>query len=181
MRFTTVHNKFASLSGWFRRLRHDKQLQRFVAFSLAANVVGYSLVFVLTSRGVMGTWMANESVSKAMAPTGLFLNTLALTGRLKPTLGQATKWTAWWVPSAFIGAICMGLVVAKFGLGSLESRAVAGVMMFPFDYGVKRFFIFAKHRSLANFILKQKFALIIVGVVIWVRVGQLRVQMTETV
>jgi hypothetical protein len=160
-------NKLASLHFWRWELWYDKKLRRYVIFSLVANVIGYSLVYILTAQGGMGKWWANESVSKGMAPMGLALNTLALTGKIRPTFGQATKWTAYWIPSALVGAICMGFVIAKFGLGSLESRAVAGMMMFPFDYTVKRFIVFAKHARLAAFFFKQRFSLVFAGVVLW--------------
>ena len=142
----TVFSKLASLFSFIKeRLKYNRRW-RFIAFALAANVIGYTLVYILTSKGV-GKWWANESVSKSMAPVGLALNTLALTGRVKPTFGQAAKWTAWWVPSAFAGAACTGFVVSTFELGSLECRAVAGAMMFPLDYSVKRCVVYYK----ANF------------------------------
>ena len=159
-------DKLAILPSWLWRLWRQNKTFRYAVLALPANVVGYSLVYVLTSRGI-GKWWANESVSKGMAPVGLALNTLALTGKLRPSFGQATKWTAYWLPSALVGAVCMGFVVAKFGLGSLQSRAVAGMMMFPFDYAVKRFIVFARHARLANFLFKQKFTLVVMGVIIW--------------
>jgi hypothetical protein len=140
--------KFESLP-WFRRQWHENKTLRYATLALAANIVGYTLVHILTQKGV-GNWVANETVSKGMAPVGLAMNTLALTGRYRPTLRQAIKWAAYWAPSAIVGAACMGLVVAKFGLGSLESRAVAGLMMFPLDYSIKRFVIFANEFKLAN-------------------------------
>ena len=133
--------KLASLRYWIERHKRNKR-SRYIALALVANIVGYTLVYMLTLKGV-GKWWANESVSKAMAPVGLTLNTLALTGRFKPTFGQAAKWTAWWVPSAIAGAYCTGFVVSNFEeLGSLGCRAAAGVMIFPVDYGVKRFIIY---------------------------------------
>jgi len=146
---TLLHNaydKLASLPLFIRERLRSNRRWRFIAFALAANVVGYSLVYILHSKGV-SKWWANESVSKSMAPVGLALNTLALTGRIKPTAGQAAKWTAWWVPSAMVGAACTGLVVSTLELGTLECRAVAGAMMFPLDYSVKRCIVYYK----ANF------------------------------
>jgi hypothetical protein len=35
-------------------------------------------------------------------------------------------------------------VVSAFDLSSLECRAVAGAMMFPLDYSVKRFIVYTK-------------------------------------
>lgn len=169
-RLRTVYNKLASLPGWTWRFWQRNKTFRYVVLSLAANAMGYSLVFILTSRGV-GKWWANESVSKSMAPVGLLLNTLALTGKLRPSVRQATKWTAYWLPSALASAVCMGFVIAKFGLGSLESRAVAGMMMFPFDYTIKRLIIFTKQAWLARFLFKQKISLIVVGVLVWKRLS----------
>jgi hypothetical protein len=158
VRYQTVLSKLANPLEWLRGFWHESKTFRYVTLSLAANLVGYSLVYVLTLKGV-GKWWANESVSKGMAPAGLALNSLALTGRIKPTFGQVTKWTIYWFPSALVGAVCMGFVIAKFGLGSLESRAVAGLMMFPFDYTIKRFVIFAK-QAWASRLLRKAFALV---------------------
>jgi hypothetical protein len=143
---TPLHSafrKFASLFLFVRERLKTNRRWRFIAFALAANVIGYTLVFILHSRGV-SKWWANESVSKGMAPVGLMLNTLALTGRIKPTYGQAAKWTAWWVPSALVGAACTGWVVSTMELGTLECRALAGAIMFPVDYSVKRFIVYYK-------------------------------------
>jgi hypothetical protein len=160
-----VRARLAILLFWRWQFWHSKT-GRYVMYSVAANIVGYSLVLILTSKGV-GKWWANESVSKGMAPAGLMLNTLALTGRFRPSSGQATKWILYWLPSALVGSLCMALVVTKFGLDSLQSRAVAGMMMFPFDYTVKRFIVFARQARLANFLFKQKFTLVVLGVLIW--------------
>jgi len=122
----------------------------------------------LYSKGVMGKYWANESVSKGMAPIGLALNTLALTGRLFPTRGELTKWTGWYIPTALFGMACTGLVVMKFGLGSLETRAVSGSMLFPFDYTAKRFFIFSRQVWLTNLIFK-KLVPVALGLLLWMR------------
>jgi hypothetical protein len=42
------------------------------------------------------------------------------------------------------GAACTGIVVSTLELGPLECRAVAGAMMFPLDYSVKRFIVYYK-------------------------------------
>lgn len=125
----------------WRRLWQDKKL-RFALFALLSSIVGYALVLFLTQKGV-GKWRANESVSKSMAPIGLALNTLALTGKLRPTRGQAVKWVLWWLPSAIASAFWMKYVSGS-DLNGLECRAVAGATMFPIDYLVKRFIVYSK-------------------------------------
>src|SRR5579862_7554047 len=131
-RFDTALSKHPRLRQFMQRLMGDKTF-RFFALSMLSAGIGFALVYLLTLKGV-GKWRANESVSKAMAPLGLILNTLALTGKWRPTRAQLAKWAAWWVPSALAGAACTGLVVTNFELGSLECRLVAGAMMFPVDY-----------------------------------------------
>lgn len=143
LRLQIAYGKLASLFRFIREKLRENPRWRFIAFAGAANVFGYTLVYVLHRNGV-SKWWANESVSKGMAPVGLMLNTLALTGRVKPTYGQAAKWTAWWVPSAMAGAACTGLVVSTLEWGTLECRAVAGAMMFPLDYSVKRIIVYCK-------------------------------------
>lgn len=152
-----MRTKLVSLPGWMWRL-WQKKLVRFIVLSLAADVVGYSLVYWLTSRGIMGNLLANEFVSKVMAPLGLFLNTYALAGRLWPKLSEFTKWLVYWFPSASLGAMCTTFVVLNFDFGSLETRAAAGLMMFPLDYTMKRFIIFARQSWLDN--LLQKFMIV---------------------
>ena len=134
-------NQQDETAGW--KPWRDKKLRRHVMFSLAVNAVAYTAVYSLVSQGVLGNWSANTAVSKAMAPVWLGINTLALTGRLIPTRGQAAKWLAYWVPSAVLGAIFLAFVIANFGLDSLEARVAVGVALFPVDHVVKRFIIFA--------------------------------------
>jgi len=153
-RLNTAFNKHPRLRRLVRRLVDDKRF-RFTALSLLSAAIGYALVYMLTLKGV-GKWRANESVSKGMAPVGLALNTLALTGRWRPTRGQLAKWTAWWAPSALAGAVCTSLVVANFELGSLECRLVAGALMFPVDYTVKRFIVYSKARVIEELLARQR-------------------------
>lgn len=143
--------KLVGLPGWLWRL-WQKKLVRFIVLSLAADAVGYSFVYWLTSRGIMGNLPANELVSKVMAPLGLFLNTYALTGRLRPKLSEFTKWVIYWFPSAALGALCTTFVVLNSDLGSLKTRAAAGLMMFPLDYTMKRCIIFARQTWISEFI-----------------------------
>ena len=137
-----------------KRLWQDKKLRRNILFSLACNGVGYTAVYLLVSQGVMGSWWANTTVSKSMAPVWLAINTLALTGRVLPTRAQTAKWVAYWVPSAMAGAVVLAIVIAHFGLDSLQARAVVGLMLFPFDHLVKRFIIFTRQVWLSNFLRK---------------------------
>ena len=143
-RFDTVLSKLASLPRYLGEQAKDVKFRRYMLLALMANGLGLFLVHTLTSKGVMGNWAANESVSKGMAPIGLLLNTLALTGRVKPTYEQTARWVSYWVPSATAGAACMGIVVGTLELGSLESRLLAGGLMFPIDYSVKRFIVYTE-------------------------------------
>ncbi|MBI4033709.1 hypothetical protein HY379_01790 [Candidatus Saccharibacteria bacterium] len=126
-----------------RRLREDEKLRNHIKYSLVLNVMAYTAVVVLVSSGTMSNWWANTTVSKSMIPVWLVVNTLVLTGRRRPTRGEFVKWLAYYVPSAFVGAIFLAYVIAHFGLNSIEARAVVGVMLFPLDHIVKRFVIFA--------------------------------------
>jgi hypothetical protein len=160
-----------SFKGRLQQLKSDRKLRRFIIYSLSLDAIGYTAVYLLVSHGVLSTWWANTTVSKGMAPTGLALNTLALTGRLWPNRYQTAKWLAYWVPSALAGMICLAFVVTHFGLESIQARAVAGAMLFPFDYLVKRFIVFAKQVRLARFFFRQKFTLVFTGVVLWRRLN----------
>ena len=128
------------------RLRTDRKLRWYLILSLSFDAVCYTSVYLLVSHGVLDTWWANTAVSKGAAPVSLILNTLALTGRMWPTRHQTAKWLAYWIPSAFAGMICLGIVIAHFGLDSIQARAVVGVMLFPFDYLAKRFVVFANQQ-----------------------------------
>jgi hypothetical protein len=127
---------------------------RVALFSLAVDVVAYTSVYFLVSNGVLGTWWANTTVSKGAAPFCLWLNTLAITGRMWPTKTQAVKWVAWWLPSASVGTIFLTLVVTHTDLQNIEARAVVGLLLFPIDYLVKRFIVFAQQTRLKAFVLR---------------------------
>jgi len=144
-RCKTVFSKLASLFPKLReRFRYDRKL-RFALLALLMDVVGYAAVFVLIRQGVMGTLAANITVSKVMAPAGLFMNTFALTGHWVPSRRQASDWFSYWLPSSSVNSAYLTLWVTVVGVEGISARAVAGLTIFPLDYLVKRYIIFGEY------------------------------------
>lgn len=149
-----AHYAKRTASGLWQHMWHTK-LGRLAVLSLAVDALAYPSVYFLVSGGVLGTWWANTLVSKGLAPLALLLNTLALTGQLWPTKAQAFRWVAWWLPSAAAGVVFLTIVVTHTDLHNIQARAVVGLALFPFDYLVKRFVVFASHWPILSFFRKQ--------------------------
>jgi hypothetical protein len=137
------------------KVLHDRLLHRFATFNFTTCIIGYVAVGVLMSQGVAGSYWANTFVSKGMAPAGLLADTKALTGRFRPTSAQVAKWVAYWLPSALMGMVVLGIVVA-FGIEGLKARAATGLVLFPLGYVVKRFVVFTRQTWASRFLDQGK-------------------------
>lgn len=137
----------------WQKLKQDKKV-RYSATALLADAIGYALVYFLHNHGV-GSIRANEYVSKGMAPTGLVLNTWALTGRWWPTRAQAWSWFVYWLPSSARNTAYTIWLVTTFDVGGVWVRGIVALTFFLVDYAAKRWIIFGKYGELARFYLTK--------------------------
>ena len=145
-------NKYvASLLGVPRKLVHDSKFRWYVTYVLAADALGCALVYILMHQTSMNTYWANFTVSKGMAPVGMMLNSLALTGRLIPNRHHATKWFNCWLPSTLTTSIYLGLWVSLTNVQGVSARLVVGLTFFPVDFVLKRYFVFGPYSQWLRF------------------------------
>lgn len=140
------------LRSW--KLWQDRKLRWYTATVLAADALGYGLVFLLNRHGV-GSIRSNLYVSYGMTPLGLALNVWALTGGWRLSGDQFVAWFTYWLPSSTRNVTYSAWLVSTFELNGVQARLAVGLTFFLLDYAVKRWIIFGRYGELARFYLTK--------------------------
>ena len=135
------------------RLKTSLRRRKFLLFTAAAlmeDVIGLALVFLVSHHGVAAV-RSNLCVSVCMTPVGLCLNSWVLTGRWRPSIGQALSWYTYWLPTSTRNTYYAMWLVATFSTSGVRTRLIVGLTFFLLDYATKRWVIFGKYGELARF------------------------------